>query len=161
MSCSQICHEERDEVEFSSPTGDTAGRVLTLDTIGDLLYSPSVSSAQPEVKKIDILADWITSSAAWNDLRFAHTWLGRWKLLSHRHRQCGRRTFARRERSLCGLHWKVANGPQRVGVSDGCMAKRDALWFCQGAVIQTQRNNQGSDGGHAVAMAWSLAFPQQ
>ena len=76
-------------------------------------------------------------------------------------RQDERETAGTGERSVCGPHWKIANGLPRVGVPDGCTAKKDTLWFRQSAVEQSQRNSQRSDGGHAVVVAWSLAFPQR
>ena len=50
------------------------------------------------------------------------------------------------------------NGSEYLMVA---LRRETRFGFCQSDDKQTQRNNQRSDGGHAVAVATSLAFPQR
>ena len=56
---------------------------------------------------------------------------------------------------LRGPHWKIANGIQWVGILVGCAAQRNTFRFCQSVDEQTQRDDQGCDDRHAVAVVES------
>ena len=173
LVCPAHKHFVKNVTKLSVPLQlETAGGDLTLaasfvTAVCSISCSPSISSAQPEVKKMDIsvregqgvskgpngdVKHWITSSAVpLPDMITPGSVVGGFCRMDKEdieHLRGRYLELTRQKRDgegageVCGPHWKIANGLQQVRVSVGRPAQGDTFRFCQSADDQTQRNDQ-------------------